>query len=210
MRKVKADVHSNPSGKIIWATAEGATIEGHEGYTSTPGYIMVPMKKASSRNKGNDLERIAAKAFSKWLYGREDVLRRTPLSGGWGSGKLGDITIDPSAAKELGVNPPILHVECKHHADLLGESFLRWVGTGSPKEITEWYKQAVREAGDKFVFLVLKGNGTEVWVITGLLEDNDVVGTIHIRTKDASYTAFPLAHLHFTVPDEWKKNILGL
>lgn len=166
MRKYKATICVNKKGRPVSAQAEGhCLIDPGEG-TAEDGWICLPMKKRSSRQKGNNLEIEVAKAFSKWLYGRDDVLRRTPLSGGWGSGKLGDITLDPSMAEQLKLIPPNLYIECKNHADLLDQGFWRWLATGRPDTITKWVLDTKQKAHDRMWFLVLKGINTDTWLLT--------------------------------------------
>ena len=123
-----------------------------------------------------------AKAFSNWLYGREDVLKRTPLSGGWGSGKLGDITMDPALAMELGIKaPPKIYVECKNREGILDESFWRYLATGTPSTIGDWIVDTCEKANKlkQMPFLIMKGRGTEPFVFA-------------IQTK-----TFPLASTHW-------------
>lgn len=184
MRRVKATVLLTKEGKVGEAyTGDRVLRDVADAYASeVSGYIEVPLKKGTSRAKGNGLEIIVAKAFSTWLYGRDDVLKRTPLSGGWGSGKLGDITMDPALAMELGIKtPPKIYVECKNREGVLDESFWRYLATGTPSTIGDWIGDTYAKAAKlkQMPFLILKGRGTEPFVFV-------------IQTK-----AFPLASTHW-------------
>lgn len=95
------------------------------------------------------------------------MLKRTPLSGGWGSGKLGDITMDPAIALELGIKaPPRIYVECKNREGVLDESFWRYLATGTPATIGDWIGDTCEKAKKlkQTPFLILKGRGTEPFV----------------------------------------------
>jgi len=70
-----------------------------------------------SKNKGNRYEALIAKQLNTWYYYEESqrlgaqVLRRTPLSGGWC--KTGDVMIDPRFSKEVPDFP--FQAEMKRH-----------------------------------------------------------------------------------------------
>lgn len=169
MRRIKAKVCITKEGKVGEAyTGDRVLRDVSDAYSSeVDGYIEVPLKKGTSRAKGNGLEIIVAKAFSTWLYGRPDILKRTPLSGGWGSGKLGDITMDPALALELGIKaPPRIYVECKNREGILDESFWRYLATGTPSTIGDWIVDTCAKAKKlkQAPFLILKGRGTEPFV----------------------------------------------
>ncbi len=100
-----------------------------------------------------------------WLYGDPKVLTRTPLSGGWNGSKMGDISADPVRLMELKLQLPKLYVECKNREGLLSEEFFNWVATGSPKRLTEWIDDTKKKAGTMPWFIILKGRGTEPWVL---------------------------------------------
>jgi hypothetical protein len=108
---------------------------------------------------------IVAKTFSNWLYGRPDVLRRTPLSGGWSGSKMGDVSVDPQLAKDLKLPWPSLYVECKNYADLLQHSFFRWQCSGEAGLIGGWITDTAMKAKGAPWFLVLKGNSTDAWLL---------------------------------------------
>lgn len=167
------------------------------------------MSKGRSRQKGNSLELEIAKDFSNWLYGRPDILRRTPLSGGWGSGKLGDITMDPAMAAELGLKPPKMYVECKNREGLLDESFWRWFETGKPSTITDVVKDTIAKAKDNRWFLILKGRGTSPYVMTPQsLISRPGKFTLSFDSEVGALRFFPVSELARVMEDE-KKNILG-
>ncbi len=137
---------------------------------------------------------MVAKTFSRWLYGREDVMRRTPLSGGWGSGKLGDITMDPAIAQDLKLVPPKVYVECKNYADLLQHSFFRWQCSGEAGQIGGWITDTAMKAKGMPWFLVMRGNNTDAWVLTP--EDYDIrFDGIDVKYKGLTYSMAPLVSL---------------
>ena len=169
MRRIKATVCITKEGKVGEAYTGDRLIRDVDTRAyekEIEGYIEVPLKKGTSRAKGNNLELDVAKVFSTWLYGQPDILKRTPLSGGWGSGKLGDITMDPAQAAELGLKPPKMYVECKNREGLLDESFWRWFETGKPSTIMDVIKDTIAKAKDNRWFLILKGRGTSPYVMT--------------------------------------------
>lgn len=97
-----------------------------------------------SRNKGNELELIVAKAFSK-AFGLQ--IRRTPLSGGWSHD-------NPETAGDLvcttpGANFPYC-VECKNVEGWKLESLF----TEQHKWFDDWWQQARTEAKGKTPILV--------------------------------------------------------
>jgi hypothetical protein len=116
------------------------------------------------RSKGNSLERETAKAFSKWIYDEPSALRRTPLSGGWSSAKAGDIILDHEKEGNGYYRPPI-YVECRSYKDVLQHDLLKWSYTGSPKIYTQWIREVEQKCNNKLPFLVIKGNGTEPWIL---------------------------------------------
>jgi len=125
-----------------------------------------PNKKGMGRNKGNALERETAKAFSKWIYGVQNVLKRTPLSGGWASGKAGDIILDHEKARNREKYPEMpMYVECRSYKDILGHGFINWLFTGKPKTITGWIKEVESKADGRLPFLVIKGNNTKPYIL---------------------------------------------
>jgi hypothetical protein len=202
MRRIKARVYTD--GKDYCAYTAGASTEEFNGKTSVDGYIEVPLKKATSRNKGNSLELEVAKAFDKWLYDGKGVLTRTPLSGGWNGSKLGDITADPSKLMDLKLQIPKLYVECKNREGLLSEEFFNWYATGSPKRMNDWISDTVKKAGDQPWFIVLKGRGTEPWVFTPYSSP-----AAHLIKLNA-YCMFPLKQLGATYTySDLKSRILG-
>lgn len=154
-----------------------------------------------------------ARAFSTWLYGRDDVLKRTPLSGGWGSGKLGDITMDPYIAGELKLTLPKIYVECKNREGLMDESFWRWFETGKPATISEFIWDTQHKAKDFRWFLILKGRGTTPYVMMREPHGGyNSEGMVYMRHKEGIFIFFPLPLLQtaFKCNDGQIKNgILG-
>lgn len=159
-----------------------------------------------------------ARAFSTWLYGRDDILKRTPLSGGWGSGKLGDITMDPYKAGELKLSLPKIYVECKNREGLMDETFWRWFATGKPSTITDVIKDTIKKAKDFPWFVILKGRATAPFVL--MLEPHggyDVDGAIYLQFKDSlgesfgPWLFFPLSMLKNVLDEnaKLKETILG-
>lgn len=197
MRRIKADIFIDKTGEVCYAYAKGwAQVDPGEDYSNVgDGYIQVPLKKATSRNKGNSLERDVAKAFSQWLYGRQDILARTPLSGGWEGSKLGDITANPAKLLELKLQMPQLYVECKNREGILSESFFNWMARGTPKMMTDLITDTVKKAGMQMWFLVLKSNGTDPWVFTNVKCDPDSAHFAFRFDNQSLYSMFPLKQL---------------
>ena len=196
MHKTRAIIKIDASGKPVAAFPKGYSCNGNsieeDWKTEEEGYILTCLKKATSRNKGNELEREVAKVFSNWLYDRPDILARTPLSGGWEGSKLGDITGNPAKLMELNLSMPKIYVECKNREGLLSETFFNWLSTGSPKTIDEWIEDTTKKAGpDNKWFLVLKGRGTEPWVLTPRYPGISQVGFV----IEGFYNVFPLKQL---------------
>ena len=200
MRRIKARIQYNKDNEVTGAFPDGyscyeeniAEDWHHEG----EGYIEIPLKKATSRNKGNSLERDVAKAFSQWLYGRPDILARTPLSGGWEGSKLGDITANPAKLLELKLQMPKLYVECKNREGLLSETFFNWLASGSPKTITDWIEDTKKKAGLQPWFLVLKGTGTDPWVLVPQnVEEMLHDPAIRFTYRSLTHWMFPLKQL---------------
>lgn len=198
MRRFKAKVCVTEDGKVGEAYTGDRLIRdvNTKGYAKEiEGYIEIPLSKGRSRQKGNSLELIIAKDFSNWLYGRPDILRRTPLSGGWGSGKLGDITMDPAQAAELNLKPPKMYVECKNREGLLDESFWRWFETGKPSTITDVIKDTIAKAKANRWFLILKGRGTSPYVLTPVGAHPNPEHTLQFISQFGVLWFFPVAHI---------------
>ncbi len=134
-------------------------------------------------------------------------MRRTPLSGGWGSGKLGDITMDPALAQDLKLVPPKVYVECKNYADLLQHSFFRWQCSGDAGLIGGWIADTAMKAKGMPWFLVMKGNGTDAWILTPETP-NKYYQRISVWHKGQIYNMAPLVSLASAF-DEIKFKILG-
>lgn len=226
MRRIKATVCITKEGKVGEAYTGDRLIRDVDTRAyekEIEGYIEVPLKKGTSRAKGNNLELDVAKVFSTWLYGQPDILKRTPLSGGWGSGKLGDITMDPAQAVEHRLVPPNIYVECKNREGVMDESFWRYLSTGSPSTIGDWVldTQAKAEKLRALAFLVLKGRATEpfVFVIHNELFTEPVpqMGSVSLPYKAkgcnvmsyAGASFFALSKLGEAFTEEAKKELRG-
>lgn len=117
--------------------------------------VFFPNKKQRAHAKGSELELKVAKAFNDWLYGGEKVLRRTPLSGGWGPG-LGDLSMDPHTKGKRNV--PDMYVECKRQDIITGEGLLSFLLNGKSETYGGWLNKAIKDAGnDRLVFLIVQG-----------------------------------------------------
>ena len=198
MHKTRADIFTKPDGSVAYAYAKGwSQIDKGEssGYSQSEGYILTPLKKATSRNKGNELEREVAKVFSTWLYGRPDILARTPLSGGWEGSKLGDVCGNPSKLREMKLPLPRLYIEAKNREGLLSERFFNWLSSGTPAYMTELIKDTIAKAGMSFWFIVLKGNGVDPWVFTNARCDNNSWHIQFTFEGQVIYYMFPLKQL---------------
>src|SRR5574339_58315 len=224
MHKTRAIVKIDGTGKPVAAFPKGYSCNGNsieeDWKAEEEGYILTCLKKATSRNKGNELEREVAKAFSTWLYGRPDILARTPLSGGWEGSKLGDITANPAKLMELKLPMPKLYVECKNRDGLLSETFFNWLSSGSPVTITEWIEDTSKKSNEfaldaklvNYWFLVLKGRATEPWVMVPTYQSwhMNYYSGIQFTDKNRSYFMFSLKQLSAVFTYSFAKDkILG-
>ncbi len=114
--------------------------------------IVPSKKKVDSGAKGSTYERRIAKLFSQWAG---ELIRRTPMSGGWAGSKAFDV------AGDLVSNNPAftLHIEAKKHERWRLEDLL----TGARKEgstsLIAWWEQATRECPEsKSPLLVFSRN----------------------------------------------------
>lgn len=138
--------------------------KGCEGYIRAMLSWHVPNKKGMGRSKGNTLERDVALILSLWIYGEAGVLKRTPLSGGWASGKAGDVILDHELERKGYWNPPI-YVECRSYKDLLQHNLLTWIEEGTPKTLTTWVKEVETKCDGRLPMLIIKGNGTKPYLL---------------------------------------------
>src|SRR6266478_5714289 len=99
-------------------------------------------KRGMGRSKGNSHERETARILSRWIFGKENPkhLKRTPLSGGWSSSKMGDVCIDPEIARQHNLKDPPMYVECRNYKDVLQYNVLSWTVWRSPKIYCKWIK----------------------------------------------------------------------
>lgn len=88
----------------------------------------------NSRKKGANFELVVAKLFAAWTG---DVVRRTPLSGGWSKEKEFGVVGDLVFTKVDG-----LHVECKKRQGWALEDLLLGVNKDM---IAAWWKQTTTE-----------------------------------------------------------------
>lgn len=124
----------------------------------------IPNKKGMGRAKGNSLERETAKILSRWIYKTPDILKRTPLSGGWSSEKMGDVIADPEKER-LGYKNVPVYVECRSYKDILQHDVLTWAHCGKPATFTKWIKEVEKKCQGRLPMLVMKGNHTKPWVL---------------------------------------------
>jgi hypothetical protein len=103
-------------------------------------YIRVPvisrlLVSKKSRTKGARFEKETCEILSKWWYGQDGILRRTPGSGAWEKG-MGDVTLPPSAT-DHGLESFPFYVECRNREgwkleelfDTEGEVHKWWIET---------------------------------------------------------------------------------
>lgn len=114
----------------------------------------------ASRIKGNSLERKVAKAFSKTFYDDETVLRRTPLSGGWGTKYAVGDCAGPEDFK--------LYIECRNREVWSASALFN-----SNSILYKWYKEIVVEARkyDREAVLVFTRNYEDVFIMTRIYVD---------------------------------------
>jgi len=107
--------------------------------------------RKNSRTKGNNYELRIAKRFAAWSG---EVVRRTPMSGGWSSAKFGvtgDLVCD---------NPAFdLHVECKKREGWHLDDLLTGIRPDDSRSIEAWWKQTVESCPEgKMAVLVFARN----------------------------------------------------
>jgi hypothetical protein len=124
-----------------------------------------PNKRGMGRNKGNAHERETAEVLSNWIFGQPKYLKRTPLSGGWSSTKMGDVCLDPEVARTKGYKDPKIYVECRNYKDVLQYNLLSWSWKGVPKIYTDWIREVEAKCDGRLPMLVVKGKGTDAWII---------------------------------------------
>lgn len=153
-----------------------------------------PNKRGMGRSKGNSHERETARILSKWIFGKSNPkhLKRTPLSGGWSSSKMGDVCIDPEVARQHGLQDPPMYVECRNYKDVLQYNILSWTVWKTPKVYSDWIKEVESKCDGRLPILVIKGKGTDAWIFMldrwfprgssyQALRDNSPV---HLRTDE--------------------------
>jgi hypothetical protein len=124
-----------------------------------------PNKRGMGRNKGNAHERETARLLSQWIFGKADFLKRTPLSGGWSSTKMGDVCLDPEIGRTQGLKDPRIYVECRNYKDVLQYNLLSWAAEGSPRIYSDWIEEVETKSDGRLPLIVMKGKGTEAWVL---------------------------------------------
>lgn len=89
------------------------------------------------KRKGGSYQRHVAKLFMKWTG---DIVKSTPLSGGWSGGEAFGVKGDLVFAKVKK-----LHVECKKHENWRLEDIPLGVRTDGTTSIPAWWRQTLRE-----------------------------------------------------------------
>lgn len=138
--------------------------KGKEGFHKCKVSWHLPNKRGMGRNKGNSHERETATILSLWIYGEPGIIKRTPLSGGWASGKAGDVILDHELERKGYKFPPI-YVECRFYKDLLQHNLLTWIADGTPATLTKWIEEVEQKCDGRLPMLVLRGNGTKPWLL---------------------------------------------
>lgn len=159
---------SKKGGKISKISLDKPTslFIDHTEYRKAHVNYHLPNKRGMGRAKGNALERIVAKKFGKWIYDDPSAMKRTPLSGGWASGKAGDIILDHEKARNKHKYPDFhIYVECRSYKEVLGYKFFNWIFKKKPKKITEWLLEVESKTGKRFPCLVVKDNKSVPYVI---------------------------------------------
>jgi hypothetical protein len=124
-------------------------------------------KRGMGRSKGNSHERETARILSKWFFGKAHpkAMKRTPLSGGWSGGKMGDVCLDPEYARRNGFKDPRIYVECRNYKDVLQYNLMSWAVWETPKIYSDWIKEVEQKCDGRLPMLVMKGKGTDAWVM---------------------------------------------
>jgi hypothetical protein len=173
------------SRKMKWKAKKGGWIRAALNWH-------LPNKRGMGRNKGNAHERETARIFSKWIFGERHYLKRTPLSGGWSSSKMGDVCLDPEIARQKKIKDPPMYVECRSYKDVLQYNVLSWSVWGTPKIYSEWIKEVETKCDGRLPILVIKGNGTDAWILVraawlssnGKCAFNAARGTVRLSTSN--------------------------
>jgi hypothetical protein len=143
---------------------KGKLIPGSRPSGSLHAQVHHPLSKKTGRAKGSALEIRVAKVLNAALYGGAQVLRRTPLSGGWSHG-MGDICVDPEQLHKGKFSAPPLYVECKKGQNIGYENLLAWAFSGKPNFYTLWFSEALSQGKGKSVMLAVHGDGLDPWVV---------------------------------------------
>lgn len=113
-----------------------------------------------SKNKGSSYERKIAAKFSTWSG---EVIKRTPQSGGWGSGSDFGVSGDLVCA-----NPSFFyHIECKKREGWGLEDLLTGVRKRHSKSIIEWWDQTTKTcpAGKLPMLVFARNNVTDLCML---------------------------------------------
>jgi len=78
---------------------------------------------------------------------------------------MGDVCLDPEIARTLKVKDPPIYVECRNYKDVLQYNLLSWAWKGTPKVYSDWIKEVERKCDGRLPMLVIKGKGTEAWIL---------------------------------------------
>lgn len=143
----------------------------------------LPNKPGMGRSKGNSHERETARILSRWIFGKSRYLKRTPLSGGWSSSKMGDVCLDPEMARVKKIKDPPMYVECRNYKDVLQYNLLRWAAWGSPDIYTKWIKEVESKSDGRLPMIVMKGKGTDAWILIRSAWLTDSVRTCFLRAR---------------------------
>lgn len=96
--------------------------------------VMSARERKNSRTKGSRAELDVAKMFSKWCG---EVVRRTPMSGGWSNARFG-VTADLVCTKKA-----FPHVEIKHHEEWFLDDLVTGAREDHKTSIRQWWIQCV-------------------------------------------------------------------
>lgn len=119
--------------------------------------VLSDRSRKNSRTKGNRGELDVAKMFSLWSG---ELVRRTPMSGGWSNAKFG-VTADLVCSNKKFP----FHVEVKHREGWTLDDLVTGARTEHDKSIVQWWKQCTESCPNgKLPVLVFRRN-RQPWLV---------------------------------------------
>lgn len=164
-----------------------------------------------SRDKGARYEIEISHALSRVIYGRENVIRRTPLSGGWSGMPSGDLIVDGTMLKGLE-RPPRIFVECKTRAGFSLSDVLP-IGKGNPWVLSTWIQILQDAPSGAEPLLIVRGGWPDSLAITRTAPFAVLPGLWRVSFSDrgnGDFVGWPFKATLRLAPGEFAEWALGL